>query len=1027
MAAVASRDHAMRRFFLLTAVFLLLLLGLVVNGVLARRSAAPPLPVEPAPGHGQLMANLDLAGVTPDLARQVVGWAADDGNTLLRVRAPWNEIEPEPGQFRWDALDQALGQAKARNMQVVLVLDGAPAWAAAPVDAANPLAPPHDVRDFGRFAAAAAQRYGAVVDVYQVWDEPNIAPHWGARWVSAQEYFNLLREAANSIHAADPTASVMLAALAPATTTADGSGVSDLAFLQQLYDLGAARFFDLAAGQGYGFDRPPDEPPASDRFNFRRPELLHALMARNGDAHKPLWITTWGWWSPANGLDASPWASVPPQTAASYAAEGLALARRAWPWAGPLAWSDYATTPGRDPQRAGFSLRGAGGEPTAAGQALTALATTPPVLGTGSHVLTPSSVSGASDAWRFSPDAADPSGRGAELAASFEGRSVAVEVQRGPYWATLKAWIDGAPAPLLPRDESGDAYIALNDPANGIAVVPLARDLAPGRHELRLQASAGWGQWLLRRVIVDQAAWPRPWPFWPLAAVLVLAALVVGWLIWRTARTPAGSQAAAAGRDLLARWDAVSQPVAERTQELLFLLALLLTAAFYLAPGLGLTLILLAGVALLIALRPELAPPLILVWLPFYIRPRGLGPVGVAPHELLIWLALGFWLLRLALAALTGSRTSSQAPQSGPTSLRRALGTLDSPVLLLLFVAAFATLNAAHRDMAVYEWRTVFLGPVVFYFLVSRSGRAFDLRLLTDGLVVGALAISVLALVQVASGHGQAIEGVVRFSGLYGSPNNLALYLGRVLPLLIAAAALAARTPEGAPASAPTRRRDLRRWLYLAALFPVVVAAFLTFSKGFLFISLPVSLLLLAVLERRLRLPVLVLAVVGGLALLPFLGTQRFDDLANTQSGTTFFRLQLWQSAWRMWLDHPWLGVGPDNFLYAYRSGYVLPGAWQELNLSHPHNLVLDLLTRLGLFGFAAGAWLLTAVFVKGWRLLRSHWSPIRPYYLGLYVGLAAGLAHGLIDNSLFLVDLGILTLFVVAATARLHREFASQ
>jgi O-antigen ligase len=115
--------------------------------------------------------------------------------------------------------------------------------------------------------------------------------------------------------------------------------------------------------------------------------------------------------------------------------------------------------------------------------------------------------------------------------------------------------------------------------------------------------------------------------------------------------------------------------------------------------------------------------------------------------------------------------------------------------------------------------------------------------------------------------------------------------------------------------------------------------------------------------------------------------------------------------------------VGPDNFLYAYRSHYVLPGAWEELNLSHPHNLVLDLLTRLGIFGLAAGAWLLTATFVAGWQLLRSQWAPIRPYYLGLYVGLAAGLAHGLTDNSIFLVDLSILTLFVVAVSQRLQVE----
>ena len=39
--------------------------------------------------------------------------------------------------------------------------------------------------------------------------------------------------------------------------------------------------------------------------------------------------------------------------------------------------------------------------------------------------------------------------------------------------------------------------------------------------------------------------------------------------------------------------------------------------------------------------------------------------------------------------------------------------------------------------------------------------------------------------------------------------------------------------------------------------------------------------------------------------------------------------------------------VGLDNFLYAYRGRYILDAAWQEPNLNHPHNIVLDFATRL--------------------------------------------------------------------------------
>ena len=141
--------------------------------------------------------------------------------------------------------------------------------------------------------------------------------------------------------------------------------------------------------------------------------------------------------------------------------------------------------------------------------------------------------------------------------------------------------------------------------------------------------------------------------------------------------------------------------------------------------------------------------------------------------------------------------------------------------------------------------------------------------------------------------------------------------------------------------------------------------------------------------------------------------TPRFADLLNFTAGTSFYRLKLWQGAWRMALDHPWLGVGPDNFLYAYRTRYVLPSAWQELNLSHPHNIVLDLWTRLGIPGLAVGIWAIVAGARRAWTLLQQPDPWVWPIALGLLGGLAATVAHGLIDNSLFLVDL--MAIFMVS------------
>ena len=284
--------------------------------------------------------------------------------------------------------------------------------------------------------------------------------------------------------------------------------------------------------------------------------------------------------------------------------------------------------------------------------------------------------------------------------------------------------------------------------------------------------------------------------------------------------------------------------------------------------------------------------------------------------------------------------------------------------------------------------------------------------------------VSLIALWQYATGQGRIdVEGVGRVRAFYGSPNNLALVLDRVVPIGLALAAF----------GVSRNRRSIERLFYALATLIMAAACIATYSKGALLLGLPVgvaTVLLAGAWRSRKRWPIWAFGALlfgGALGLLGLTRTQRFADLANLTSGTGFFRIKLWQSAWRMALDHPALGVGPDNFLYAYRTRYVLPSAWQELNLSHPHNLILDLATRLGVLGILAGAWAMIGGLLRGWRLLCSGSDAVWPLALGLLGGLAATAAHGLIDNSLFLIDLMALFMLTLGLLQRLGKSTNQQ
>jgi O-antigen ligase len=199
--------------------------------------------------------------------------------------------------------------------------------------------------------------------------------------------------------------------------------------------------------------------------------------------------------------------------------------------------------------------------------------------------------------------------------------------------------------------------------------------------------------------------------------------------------------------------------------------------------------------------------------------------------------------------------------------------------------------------------------------------------------------------------------------------------------------------------------------LWAAALLPTGLAMLLTFSKGGLLLGIPAGFLVVFWIwqrkNNRSSWPWAVGFVTLGLAAL--LLAQQVPQLASRLAlggPTGVFRVNLWLAGLQMIRDHPLLGVGLDNFLYAYRGRYILDAAWQEPNLNHPHNILLDFSTRLGLLGLLAGGWM---IWVLGRTLKRvlgkvtDIWLPIAAGFSG---ALAAMLIHGLVDHSFFLVDL---------------------
>lgn len=906
--------------------------------------------------------------------------------------------------FDWAASDRLITAVTAQGLQLVVLLDG---------DPGRDFAPPDDPTSFGNWAGQFAQRYSQAIRFYMIWDEPNLSSHWGHRPVNPDHYAALLTAAAQAIRQSDPDAVIVAAPMAP-TVENGPQNLADYLYLQRLYEAGAGEMFDVAAGKPYGFNDSPYERTVDPALlNFSRAILLREVMERNGDNEKGLWAGNWGWNSLPAGWSGQPsiWGQVNQNQQVRYVYEALQRARQEWPWMGLMFLESWQpATPAND-ARWGFAAAN-----TPLIPAIQQFLSEGNLAYPGFHLAERgSSWQQYQGGWRFSPQfGADISQTGDSATFRFWGNAVALRVRRADFRARFYVTIDGQPANGLPYDGQGTALVltAADASEDYLATEIVADNLPAGEHTLTLTAYRGWEQWALNGFVV---AYQPPMAGyrgqWLALAGLVGVCLLLAWHTfdpagWQPIRrrlnqwTVKGQVASAgllAGLVALTGWLTWGEQAAGIYRRLGDPAQIALTAAtaslFYVAPSFLVYVIALVLLLGLVYARPGIGFALVALSIPFYVLPKPMLGYRFSPVEVYLLVTLG----GVGLAWLTGRRFP-------PFHLAK----IDWAVLALLLAETLSLRFADRQAVASNEWRVVMLEPTLFYFLLRLSRPTEkEMWLILDAFILGGVMVAGYGLLQYGFGENIiTVEGGLgRLRSIYGSPNNVALFLGRVWPFLLAMGLMG---------------RGRRRWLYGLALLPVGLAMLLTFSKGAFFLGIPAGALLLLIIWRRTAQKPLWpwLAGLAGVSLLGLLVISQVPALSgrlNPQGVTSVLRLNLWQASLTMFQEHPLVGVGPDNFLYSYRGRYILDAAWEEPNLNHPHNIFLDFATRLGLLGLASGGVLWGLVIGTAIQLpgrVSISWGPVTAGILGAF---AHSLAHGLVDHSFFLVDLAY-TFYLFAA-----------
>lgn len=527
----SSRMRRLQRF----GVFLLLIALLAESAWLApfTDGAANAVPRQPDPVP---FAEVQPYGVNTFLQKEVDSWkkdktmqmAQDLGVGWIKQQFPWADIEyspdPDPkigywdnknGQSAWTKYDNILALAQQYGLRVIARIDSAPLWSHP--DNPDPKAPPdaNHMADFGAFVQTFVSRYKGSVAAIQVWNEPNLKGEWvTGNPVNAAEYTDLLKVAYTSAKSGNPDVIVLAAPLATNNESLTYAGnLNELDYLQGMYDAGAKAYFDAMSANAYGTTYTPEDPPSRDKLNFRRVELLHDVMVKNGDSNKAVWFNEYGWNASPPDITDVPWGRVTAEQQGDYTVRGIQYARQNWPWAGVFTiW--YLRQVGDIPRTASeyyFGLLNTDFVKSDAYVRIQAAATAlDSVAGPG--VWGPLTAPVTSDT-RWSISLGDvpggmylsPSALGITLDLPFKGTDVSVQLvppqgsgaitSTQTVGARYYVTIDGSSRSVssdLPRDANGDAYIqvsAMAAPTNVVVANGVNAEFQTGQHTLQIRVA----------------------------------------------------------------------------------------------------------------------------------------------------------------------------------------------------------------------------------------------------------------------------------------------------------------------------------------------------------------------------------------------------------------------------------------------------------------------------------------------------------------------------------------------------------
>ncbi len=471
-------------------------------------------------------------------------------------------------------------------------------------------------------------------------------------------------------------------------------------------------------------------------------------------------------------------------------------------------------------------------------------------------------------------------------------------------------------------------------------------------------------------------------------------------------------------------------------------------------------LLLLGGLALL---RPDLALLLVPLTAPLFLTsivlPRSGRQIALPPHELALLVSAAAALPSLLAKGAHSLKNAPAGSQRGLTRLAQA-ATCHAPEVLLLIAGVvgvcLAVPDLGARSDALHAFRWFIVEPLLFVALIrsyalwppagAHADRLEQARRLLTVFVIGGAGVALLGLFQfggyllhtqrapIAFAAGGSLLGPIeRVTSVYGNPNNMALYLGRVWPMAAVLAISEFRfqiSDFGAKSQSniqTLKSKIFLAWFYLAVMLFCLAGIVISLSRGaWLGAGAALIVLIWPAARQRFggrRLPG---ALIVG-AIVAAVGALIVILRGGPMGGSANVRILFWQESIKLLELRP-LGVGLDQFFYyhypAYGRSLIDPvlATTQDRYARQPHNLGFEIWFNLGPLGVIAFGWLLIRCLRQA-RTMLGLSLPAGLIMRGVLAALAAALVHGLVDSFYFWPDIAIAFWLLVGVSELLGQK----